>query len=200
MLRVGVWTAATAEYARKIVALLLGRHRVPKLAFLWTRVHCNRMGNGGGYWKDLRRIGKPGEVLIVDDNTDTISMNRAHGYPAVQVTRFWGARDKQWRPCLRASHPFARDDCLCATPVRNKRRQLPSLHLDTLAVARNLLPEADDFFFELLLPGFRVSLHARKLETKVLGCGLYLVRRPRSFYAHRCTRAHGTRPAPAVFE
>jgi TFIIF-interacting CTD phosphatase-like protein len=104
VIRVGIWTAATAEYARKMVALLLG-DRGAELSFLRTRRDCVDIGKRGRpyYVKDLRDLVPPSQrVVIVDDNIDTIEMNRRGGYSTILATPFHGKRsDRELSRLLR---------------------------------------------------------------------------------------------------
>lgn len=103
-LRIGVWTAATAEYARKIVHLLLGE-RSSELAFLKTRRDCVDIGTHGRpkYVKDLRQIAPPTpRIVIVDDNADNIHLNNMRGYSTILATPFFGKRaDRELSRLLR---------------------------------------------------------------------------------------------------
>lgn len=95
VLSVGVWTAATAEYARKVLRILLGS-RQNDIAFLRTRRDCIDIGREGQprYVKDLRRITSPNAaVVIFDDNADTIKMNKRNGFSAILAKPFHGRRN-----------------------------------------------------------------------------------------------------------
>ena len=132
-LRVGIWTAATAEYARKIVQMLVGE-RSSELAFLKTRRDCTDIGTYGRpqYVKDLRQVGPPTpRIVLIDDNVDNINLNRIKGYSTILAYPFLGLRkDRELNKllvgilaALRMTHKHAFD----TVKFRNNSRNLTSL-------------------------------------------------------------------------
>ena len=70
-----------------------------------TRRDCLDIGKRGRpqYVKDLQKIGLPTPmIVIVDDNVDTISLNRLKGYSTVLARPFLGKRkDTELRDLLK---------------------------------------------------------------------------------------------------
>ena len=88
----GIWTAARANYARKVLDILMPEWR-RKLSFLKTRADCVNVGSQQRprYVKDMTRLGLPrSHVAIFDDNPDTIRYNQTAGFHAVQMRPFLG--------------------------------------------------------------------------------------------------------------
>ncbi len=94
-IRVAIWTAARATYARRVLDVLLPNWR-RRVAFLRTRADCVNIGSQAQpyYVKDLRRLGLPARGLVLlDDNRDTVALNRRHGFQVVRITPYTGGAD-----------------------------------------------------------------------------------------------------------
>lgn len=63
---VGVWTAATAAYASRILDNIIPEWR-STFSFFKTRKHCTNLPNGH-LVKDLRRLRDWNDVVLLDDN------------------------------------------------------------------------------------------------------------------------------------
>lgn len=93
---VRVWTAATPDYAREVVAAL--QQRVPgwKIDGLWTRDHCETLKLGGEslLTKPIRKLMsegvEPSSVVIVDDSEHNFYHNPSSG---ILIPKYHGEQD-----------------------------------------------------------------------------------------------------------
>lgn len=121
--KVGVWTAGTAEYAHAVLKALLGPSR-KELSFVKTRADCTNVGTRGNprYVKNLSISWPPSSnVIIYDDNRDTIALNRRLGFTANLVYPYFGERSD--RELCAVHRSIGRSLRFQATPNSDARRQ-----------------------------------------------------------------------------
>lgn len=102
---VSIWTAATAEYARKVLNHIMTAEQRRKIAFLRTRRDLE--GAPGSYYKPLKKIFStpnarklgmnPRNTIMIDDRDDVLRDNPGNG---IKIPPWNGVKGDQYLPKL----------------------------------------------------------------------------------------------------
>jgi TFIIF-interacting CTD phosphatase-like protein len=103
---VSVWTAATSEYAKKVLTHIMSPAQRKKLAFFKTRRDL-QLGPPGPYFKPLKKMfGTPkaqqlgmtsSNTIMIDDRDDVLRDNPGNG---IKIPAWKGAKNDKYLPKL----------------------------------------------------------------------------------------------------